>query len=68
MIYTRFGSPVRILGRAGTGNKNDHQDSWIVERIEDGKRYRMDPLAGELKADGGQPEIEAAMAEATANV
>ena len=48
MIYTRFGSPVTIVGRDSIGE-------WLRVRYQDGATREVH--FGDLRADGGVAEI-----------
>ena len=59
MIYTRFGSPVKVL----RGNlQNGHVD--VLCTFEDGTEGEYQTWANELKADGGLAEIVQAIEQA----
>jgi len=55
MIYTRFGSPVKIVDVIS--------ESSVVIEFEDGERGNREIDIIELKADGGIQEIDEAMKE-----
>ena len=52
MIYTRFGGQVTIIGH--------DKDGWVFVKRTSGDNRWFD--RGELRADGGQQEIDAAIA------
>ena len=55
MIYTRFGTPVTIVGRDSTGE-------WLTVQYQDGVRREV--LFCDLRADGGAAEVARAAARA----